>query len=96
MKFLIIGDVVGEPGRKILLKYLEKHKENYDFIIVNGENSAGGFGITAKIANKMFSSGVDVITLGNHSWDRRDIYSYIDENKNLIRQYNFSKKAPGK
>ena len=95
MKFLIIGDVVGEPGRKILLKYLEKHKENYDFIIVNGENSAGGFGITAKIANKMFSSGVDVITLGNHSWDRRDIYSYIDENKNLIRPYNFSKKAPG-
>ena len=95
MKFLIIGDIVGEPGRNILMKYLEKHKSEYDFIIVNGENSAGGFGITAKIANKMFSNGVDVITLGNHSWDRRDIYTYINENKTLISPYNFSKNAPG-
>ncbi len=95
MKVLIVGDIVGEPGRDILLKYLDKNKQNYDFIVVNGENAAGGFGITERIANRMFSNGVDVITLGNHSWDRRDIYKYISEEKRLIRPYNFSKSAPG-
>ena len=75
MKFLIIGDIVGEPGRNILFKYLKKRKQNYDFIIVNGENSAGGFGITGKIADQIFAHGADVITLGNHSWDRKEIYS---------------------
>lgn len=96
MKFLIIGDVVGEPGRNILFKYLEKRKKNYDFIIVNAENSAGGFGITPKIAEQIFSRGADVITLGNHTWDKKEIYSYINEAKNLIRPINFTKEAPGK
>ena len=95
MKFLIIGDVVGRPGRNTLFKYLEKRRQNYDFIIVNGENSAGGFGIKVKIAKEMFERGVNVITLGNHSWDKREIYSYINEQKNLIRPINFTKEAPG-
>ena len=95
MKFLIIGDVVGEPGRNILFKYLEKRKQNYDFIIVNAENSAGGFGITPKIAEQIFARGADVITLGNHSWDKKEIYPYINETKNLIRPINFTKEAPG-
>ena len=77
MKFLIIGDVVGEPGRNTLFKFLEKRKKNYDFIIVNGENSVGGFGINIKIAEQIFSRGADVITLGNHSWDKKEIYPYI-------------------
>ena len=96
MKFLIIGDIVGRPGRTTLFKYLEKRKQNYDFIIVNGENSAGGFGINVKIAKEMFNRGVDVITLGNHSWDKREIYAYINEQKNLIRPINYTKEAPGK
>ena len=95
MKFLIIGDIVGRPGRTTLFKYLEKRKQNYDFIIVNGENSAGGFGINVKIAKEMFERGADVITLGNHSWDKREIYSYINEQKNLIRPINYTKEAPG-
>ena len=95
MKFLIIGDIVGRPGRNTLFKYLEKRKQNYDFIIVNGENSAGGFGINVKIAKEMFERGADVITLGNHSWDKREIYTYINEQKNLIRPINFTKEAPG-
>ena len=95
MKFLIIGDVVGRPGRNTLFKYLEKRRQDYDFIIVNGENSAGGFGINVKIAKEMFERGADVITLGNHSWDKREIYSYINEQKNLIRPINFTKEAPG-
>ena len=95
MKFLIIGDIVGRPGRNTLFKYLEKRKQDYDFIIVNGENSAGGFGINVKIAKEMFERGVDVITLGNHSWDKREIYAYINEQKNLIRPINYTKEAPG-
>lgn len=95
MKFLIVGDIVGEPGRNILFKYLEKRKDSYDFIIVNGENSAGGFGINSKIADQFFQRGVDVITLGNHSWDQKEIYQYIDRSQNLIRPLNFSKEAPG-
>ena len=96
MKFLVIGDIVGEPGRNILFKYLEKRKQDYDFIIVNGENSAGGFGITGKIADQMFARGADVITLGNHSWDKKEIYTYINEEKRMIRPINFVKEAPGK
>ena len=77
MKFLMVGDVVGQPGREVLYKFLEKRKKNYDFIIVNGENAAAGFGITPKIAIQFFDKGVDVITLGNHTYDRKEIYSYL-------------------
>ncbi len=96
MKFLVIGDIVGEPGRKILFKFLEKRKGNYDFIIVNGENSAGGFGIIPKIADQMFYHGADVVTLGNHSWDKKEIYPYIQEEKRLIRPLNYTDEAPGR
>lgn len=89
MKFLMIGDVVGKPGREILFKYLEKNKQNYDFIIVNGENAASGFGITPKIAIQFLAKGIDVITLGNHTYDRKEIYSYLDEEKRIIRPYNY-------
>ena len=89
MKFLMIGDVVGEPGRRILLKFLEKRKSNYDFIIVNGENAAAGFGITPKIAKQFLEKGVDVITLGNHTYDRKEIYTYLDEERRIIRPQNY-------
>lgn len=96
MKLLIIGDLVGEPGREALGKYLERKRNDYDFIIVNGENVAGGFGITPKIANKVFNLGADVITLGNHTWDRREIYPYLNETENIIRPLNFAPGTPGK
>lgn len=96
MKFLVIGDVVGRPGRNILFKFLEKRRHNYDFIIVNGENAAGGFGITVKVAEQFFSWGVDVITLGNHTWDKKEIYQYMNDKKNIIRPINFAKGAPGR
>lgn len=96
MKLLIIGDLVGEPGREALGKYLERKRSDYDFIIVNGENVAGGFGITPKIANKVFNLGADVITLGNHTWDRREIYTYLNETENIIRPLNFAPGTPGK
>lgn len=96
MKFLVIGDIVGEPGRDILFKFLDKNKDNYDFIVVNGENSAAGFGITEKIAEKIFSKGVDVITLGNHTWDKREVYDYYNRRSAIIRPVNFPEGVPGK
>lgn len=96
MKFLMVGDVVGEVGRKILNEYLFKYSKNYDVIIVNGENSAHGFGITPKIATNFFKHNVDIITLGNHTWDRKEIYDYLNNEKRIIRPYNFSLNSPGK
>jgi hypothetical protein len=95
MKVLVIGDVVGSPGRNILKKYLEKNKNKYDFIIVNGENAAAGFGITGKIADEFFSWGCDVITSGNHIWDKKEIYEYLDRSEKLLRPYNYPNGVPG-
>lgn len=96
MKILIVGDIVGRPGRNTLKKYLEKYRNTYDFIIVNGENSAAGFGITEKIAEEFFSWGVDVITGGNHSWDKKEIYDYLNSTDSLLRPHNYPEEAPGK
>lgn len=96
MKILIVGDIVGRAGRKTLLSYLEKYKNNYDFIIVNGENAASGFGITSKIADEFLSWGVDIISGGNHSWDKKEIYEYLEKSDRLIRPYNYPEGAVGK
>ena len=97
MKVLVVGDVVGNPGRKTLYVYLEKMGDKYDFIVVNGENSAGGFGITTKIADEFFSKKVDVITSGNHIWDKKEIYTYLDASERLLRPLNYPKgTTPGK
>lgn len=96
MKILVIGDVVSKSGQDTLNKYLAKRSKNYDFIIVNGENAHKGFGITPSIANDMFYNGVDVITLGNHSFDNKEIYNYLENENRIIRPYNLSKYAYGK
>ncbi len=95
MKFLIVGDIFGSPGRKILEKYLAKNKKKYDFIIANGENAAGGFGITPKVADYLFDIGVDVITSGNHIWDKREVYPYLDKETRILRPLNYPKGVPG-
>ena len=81
MRVLFLGDVVGRSGRKAVLDNLPQLKLNLrpDFIIVNGENAAGGFGITPTICDELFNAGVDAITSGNHAWDQRDIIEYIDQ-----------------
>ena len=83
MKVLIIGDVMGKPGRDAMKEFLDKKKNDYDFVIVNGENAAAGFGITPKIADEFFELGVDVITSGNHIWDKKELYPYLNENRNI-------------
>ena len=98
MIILAIGDVVGRPGRKILKEMLPKIKRdnNIDICIVNGENSATGNGITSKITKELFSYGVDIITLGNHAYAKKEINEYIDNEDSLIRPANFPSDYPGK
>lgn len=96
-KILIVGDIVGKSGRNILLKHLPSIKINYnlDFIIVNGENSAGGFGISSKIVDLFLSNQIDVITSGNHIWKNKDVFKIINTEKRLLRPLNFPPNVPG-
>lgn len=94
----MVGDVVGKPGRQILLETVPRLKQEYavDFVIVNGENAAGGIGITPDIAHLFLKQGsVDVITLGNHAWGKREIYSYLDQEPRLLRPANYPPGSPG-
>jgi len=97
MRILFIGDIVGAPGREMVTKHLaglvEQHR--VDLVIINGENSAAGFGITPKIADELLALGADVITGGNHSWDKKEILEYIPNEPRLLRPANFPK-SPGR
>jgi metallophosphoesterase (TIGR00282 family) len=97
-RILFIGDIVGRAGRKALKEKLPELRQRYhpQFIIANGENAAGGVGITPGIAGEIFSMGVDGITLGNHAFDKREIMPYLDEGKPLIRPHNLPKGLPGR
>jgi len=94
---LFIGDVVGSLGRHTLLDLLPALRERHDptFVVVNGENAAGGLGITPKIADELFAAGVDVITLGNHAYHRREIFPYLDSHEAILRPYNYLRSQPG-
>ena len=99
MRILCIGDVVGSAGCEFLRSHLPAFKKLHkvDLTIVNGENSADGNGITPRSADHLFTSGADAITLGNHSFRRAEVYSYLDENPYIIRPMNFpSATTPGK
>src|SRR5881409_4100649 len=94
---LFLGDVVGEPGRNALIARLPELKEQHDvdFIVVNGENAAGGRGITGKITIDLLRAGVSVVTTGDHVWDQKDILSFIDTEPRLLRPVNYPAGAPG-
>ncbi len=99
MKILVLGDVIGSSGRKALKRNLSKIIEEYkiDFSVINGENAADdGKGITKEIAEDFFSQGIDVITSGNHIWDKVETTSYIEKENRLLRPANFVKGSPGK
>ena len=98
MNILFIGDIVGRAGRRSVRLFLDKIKKEYevDFVISNGENSAGGFGITKKVAEELYGYGIDFFTMGNHTWDNKDIFKFIDEESRLIRPLNFPKQNPGR
>jgi metallophosphoesterase (TIGR00282 family) len=94
---LFVGDVVGGLGRRTLLALLPGLREELasTFVVVNGENAAGGLGITPQIADELFAAGVDVITLGNHTYHRKEIHSYLDHHDAILRPANFLATQPG-
>jgi hypothetical protein len=96
-RILFVGDVVGGIGRRTLTGLLPSLRERFspDFVVVNGENAAGGVGITAKLAAQLLDSGVDVITLGNHAYRHREVYAYLDAEPRIIRPANFLRSQPG-
>src|SRR5262245_56814442 len=97
LTILFLGDVVGEPGRSTVIAQLPRLKEQHalDFIIVNGENAAGGRGITPKITIDLLRAGVSVITTGDHIWDQKEIFAFIDTEPRLLRPINYPDGAPG-
>jgi len=98
MRILFLGDVVGRSGRKAVKKHLPLLRERHraDFVIVNGENAAGGFGITETICNEFLDAGADVITTGNHVWDQREALVFIERQDRLLRPLNFPAGTPGR
>ena len=98
MKVLFIGDVMGEPGRRVIRRTLHKvvARHNVDLVIANGENAAGGFGITPEIACELFELGVSVITTGNHAWDKKEIIEYFAGEPRLLRPANYPEGVPGR
>jgi len=97
-RILFCGDLVGPAGRRGLLRMLPLLRERHDptFVVVNGENVAGGFGITPKIADELLAAGVDVITLGNHAYRHREIYPYLDTEPRIVRPANYLRGQPGR
>jgi len=94
---LFLGDIVGEPGRTAVIERLPELKEKYtlDFVVVNGENAAAGRGITGKITIDLLRAGVSVITTGDHIWDQKDIFAFLDLEPRLLRPLNYPPGAPG-
>ena len=97
LRILFIGDVVGQTGRIMFQKHIDHVRNTYaiDAVIVNGENSAQGKGITSRIAKFFKHNNVDVITTGNHIWDKREIYNYLDQNDDILRPANYPSGVPG-
>ncbi|MGE5630897.1 MAG: TIGR00282 family metallophosphoesterase [Caulobacteraceae bacterium] len=98
MNILFVGDVVGRPGRNYLKENLARliEKNSIDFVIVNGENSAGGVGITKSTYDELINMGTDVVTLGNHTWSKKEILTFIEESERLIRPANYPEGTPGR
>jgi metallophosphoesterase (TIGR00282 family) len=98
MKVLFVGDIVGRPGREAIQTFLPSLRREYalDFVVANGENAAGGRGITRETAESLYELGVDFLTLGNHTWDQRELEKYIDNEARMIRPANYPSGVPGR
>ena len=98
MKILAIGDIVGRPGRRAIHRYVRdlRRERGIELVIANGENAAGGFGLSVVVARELLSYGVDVITSGNHIWAQRDIIPYLDEDVPVLRPLNYPPGVPGR
>ena len=97
MNILFVADIFARPGRRVAAALIPElvQKRDVSLVIVNGENAAGGFGLTDRIVRKLHSYGTDVITSGNHVWDRREFIPYLDQSDRVLRPFNYPKDAPG-
>ena len=98
LRCMIIGDIIGKPGRLAVVANLRdlRAELDLDLVVANGENLAAGAGLTPSLAEELFANGVDVITSGNHIWDKREIYDYLDSGRPVLRPMNYPDDAPGK
>jgi hypothetical protein len=98
MRLLFCGDVLGRSGRDAVVEQVPQLRQRWglDFVVANGENAAHGFGITPKICEEFFAAGIDVITLGNHTWDQREIIPFLDSDPRVLRPRNYPPGTPGK
>jgi len=98
MKILLIGDIVGSPGREAVKKLLPALTDEHslDFVIANAENAAGGSGITPRVAQELFDSNISVLTSGDHIWKKSDVFDIIDQDERILRPINFPSGAPGR
>src|SRR5829696_5481397 len=97
LKLLFLGDIIGEPGRRAVIESVPRFREErgVDFVVVNGENAAGGRGITPKISIDLLRAGIAVITSGDHIWDQREITPYLESEPRLLRPINYPPDTPG-
>ena len=95
MRVLFIGDVFGAPGLRVAHRFLRDHRADYDLVVANGENTAGGFGITRKHAEQLWGWGVDVITLGNHAFDQDEVVDLLESSSRIVRPANYPAGTPG-
>ena len=97
MRIFLIGDIFGSPGRKVLADHLQDivQSRSLDLVLANGENAAAGFGITPRLAEELFALGIEVLTTGNHGWDRKEILEYFPKQPRLLRAANFPPGTPG-
>ena len=98
MRILMVGDIVGSPGRAAFARVVGQMKQKHeaDFVVANAENAAAGRGITAKLAEELLAAGADVLTLGDHAWDQKDLAAYLDKEPRIIRPANFAPGSPGR
>jgi len=98
MRILFIGDIVGKPGRRAVHELLPEiiRERQIEFVVANGENAAAGFGMTREIVEDLFGSQIDVLTTGNHVWDKKEIVDCIDDYESLLRPANYPDAAPGR
>ena len=98
VKLLFIGDIIGKPGRQAVSRELDRLVDRHmvDLVIANGENAAGGFGITEDTANDLFKCGIHVLTSGNHIWDKKDSFDFINREEKLLRPANYPEGTPGR
>ena len=98
LRVMMVGDIVGRPGRKTARECVRTYRKKYnlDLVIANGENAAGGNGITETIANELYNADIDIITMGNHTWDKKEILDFIEHEPRLVRPANYPPETPGR